>query len=945
MSTDRKSLIDSVAEAVSDGKPVDWDRAAGEATDPRTRVLLRQLRVLSEIADVHRTLPEEAASEGSTLDVSATAPPKKWCHLTVQDAIGHGAFGTVYRAWDPRLDREVALKLIPERLYRARAADVIEEARLLAKVHHPNVVTVYGADHADGFVGIWMELIEGRTLEEILDERGRFSAREAVVVGLDVCEALAAIHGAGLLHRDVKAHNVMRDRNGRIVVMDFGTGRERSWPGGIRVADLAGTPLYMAPELFTGQEASARSDVYSVGVLLYRLVTGTLPIVAKSLDDVREAHAKGQVKRLRDERSDLPAAFVHTVERALSPDPARRFESAGAFESALLGLLTASSEPPSTRSGAFAPLPGWAFSLSRRWVLAVSAVTLALAAVGLWQLVRGGGAGGGPTRQVRFLLNPPSGTEFESLALSPDGTRLAFTAGGQLRVRAFDALDATLVPESQGANAPFWSPDGRHIAFFKGTMLWRVEATGGEPRAIGPARRPSGGSWGPDDVIVYAAGHGSGLFRVSAAGGQPEALRAEHPTGATDLRWPMVLPFGGGFIYSARVPNRAGRVLFAGSLNATSASADSALVEADGNGLIVNGELLFTRGGRLFAQAFDQRLMQMTGQPRLVASQLDVNPYDEGFVDISVSTTGTLAYLGGRRPDRELRMLDRTGRVLKALGLPGEYRDLAVSPSGTQLAFEERDPETGLRDIWVMDLERGHRVRLSAYPGNDIAPTWGPNSRDVYFASQRPEGPYIMRSAIDGSAQDEIIAKFPRMVVPFDVSSDGRWLAYQRLDQTRGWDLELLPLSAPVANPDTDVTALRQSAFNENEPRLSPDGKWVLYSSTDSGSRAVYLEPVPPTGQVWRVSADYGRHPYWRADAREVFFHGRDRQLMAATIDLRSSKPIIGLPQPLFRLNFRGWDTRYHFAITPDGQRFIVNTPVDGSEPLPATIVMNWNSR
>ena len=327
-----------LAEAVSDGDAVDW-AAAGSHASPSDRRVLDALKVVSEIAGLHRTMPPSAGERPAELYAGDV-----WSHLTLREIIGRGAYGVVYRAWDPQLDREVALKLISESAQRDQAMIVVDEGRLLAKVRHRGVVTVFGAARAGGFAGLWMELIQGATFEEIIQQQGRFSAREAALFGAEVCAALAAVHSAGLLHRDVKAQNVMRDRSGRVVLMDFGTGRVRELPDEAAVADLAGTPLYMAPELFAGGPAATQTDIYSVGVLLFRLVTGSFPLPARSLAEVRLGHEQNRVRRLRDERSDLPSAFVSIVERALSRNPARRYASAGELELALTGFLATSAD-------------------------------------------------------------------------------------------------------------------------------------------------------------------------------------------------------------------------------------------------------------------------------------------------------------------------------------------------------------------------------------------------------------------------------------------------------------------------------------------------------------------------------------------------------------------------------------------------------------------------
>jgi Tol biopolymer transport system component len=922
VSTGSEPYLDRLAQAISDGDPVDWASAESDAP-PAERRLVRELRVVSEIAKLHRTYREDG------LDRTSDLPrPRVWAHLTIRESIGSGAYGAVFRAWDPQLDREVALKLISESTQADHARVVVDEGRLLARVRHRGVVTVYGAARADGYAGLWMELVEGRTLEEVLQQQGRFSAREAALIGVEVCEALAAVHGAGLLHRDVKAQNVMRDRNGRIVLMDFGTGRARDLHGDTPVADVAGTPLYMAPELFRGERASVQSDVYSMGVLLYRLVSGSFPVVARSLADVREGHAKGQVRRLRDQRSDLPAPFVHIVERALSPEPAKRYESAGALELALTALLATSIEVPT----AIARAP------RRRWLQAGAAAILALATGlggGWWLAARARPATPSELSPIRFLTYPPADNDFESFALSPDGRFVAFTAAGQLWVKAMGSVEPTRFADTQGAHDPFWSPDGRFIAYFKQSSLWVVGIAGGESRVICPAWNAMGGSWGPDRTILFAADLGQAIYRVSASGGERTIVRAQGQHGF-DLRWPAFLPSGQGFIYSARGTEQGPRTIHAVRLDG---SDDRALLESESNAQVAQGRILFVRQGKLFAQAFDEARLSATGERALVAERVPSNLYNRAdYANFSAASSGTrlLAFLGTRQVDRELRLLDRRGGDTKLAG-PGEYRDLAVSPQGTHLAFEQLDEVLGTRDIWVMDFARRQSTRLTSDPHDDIAPSWSADGQTMYYASNREGRSGLYRVRVDGTAQEELVLADAQQAVPFGVSPDGGLLVFIRSHQRRDNDLWLLRL-----NGRGEQIPYRTSTWRENDPRFSPDGKWLAYSTTDSGDRQVYIERLDRPGPRWQVSVKNGREPFWRQDGREIYYHGPDRTVMAVAVDTSRPSPLIDLPRPVAALRFRGWDVRYHFSALPDGQSFIMNVPIPGSTPAPMTFVMNW---
>jgi serine/threonine protein kinase/tetratricopeptide (TPR) repeat protein len=369
-----------LAAAVADGVPIDWRQAENTASDDE-RELVRQFKVLATVANIHRN--DEGTRTAGADDAAWAGDPEaidRWGPLELRELVGRGGYGTVYRAWDPQLTRDVALKLLNVEHADAQAFErsVITEGRLLARVRHPNVIAVYGADSHDGRVGFWMEFLEGQTLKQWVDAHGRMSSREAAIVGIDICRALAAVHGAGLVHRDVKAQNVMREAGGRTVLMDFGTGAESG-----RAARLAGTPLYIAPELFADAPATPRTDIYSVGVLLFYLVSGSFPVSGVTLSDIRQAHASGRRQTLRDVRPDLPAAFVRVVDRALSPDPTGRPATAGALEADLttsLELLTATPAPLPAP-----PRRGARYALMGSIALA-AALTVAWAS-GLWTAV------------------------------------------------------------------------------------------------------------------------------------------------------------------------------------------------------------------------------------------------------------------------------------------------------------------------------------------------------------------------------------------------------------------------------------------------------------------------------------------------------------------------------------------------------------------------------
>lgn len=841
-------------------------------------------------------------------EASNIQPGQAWGHLTLRADLGSGPRGLVYRAWNPELGLEVILAIAPDVRTDPHGRDVVHEARLLAKVRHPNLSVVYGAERREGRAGVWFELVDGETLETTLGHVGRFSAREAALIGIDVCGALSAMHAAGVLHRELTTRQVLRDRNGRIVVVPFGAGRDTVQGSHADGLSVYAEPVPAAgwPEIAHGGRPSVASDVYRVGALLHRLVSGVTP--------------PGEPRRpLADVRSDLPLGFIRIVDRALATDPAERFPSVAALEAALTTMWTpAATAPPRARR------------LRPARVMLAAALVAAVAAcgmgIGAW-LARGPAAA-----EVRFDIQPV-GEAVESIAVSRSGTMLAYTDGGRLRLRPLDS-ETSLPLAPLGARNPFFSADGQSVYYFGGVTIWRARLSGGEPQAIAQAHRPSTGAAGEDGSIVYSVENGSALMMVPP-GGSPRVLRAQVPGVRTVLQWPSLPGRGTHVLYSAIDARSGRRALYLGRLSAPPDSTDSVLLELDSNAIAIGPHVFYVDRGALIARRLDVEGGRFVGEPVVLARGLITNPYGDGQVEFSASATGAIAYVAGLPTTRTLRVVDREGRAVIDLAT-GDIRDLRVSPSGTAVAYEQIDVETGARDIWVVDINGGTPVRISRGPGHDIAPTWAPDGRRLYFLSYRAPEPVLVSAPV-GGGPETVHFSFERHAIPLEITRDGASLLYQQDDQESGWDIWLRPLSGGAP------AALVRGPAGEQMATISPDGRWLAYSSPESQGRQVYVQPLPQDGTRWRISNQHGRQPIWSADGRTLFFHGHDRLLMRLPFDTPAGALRAGrvVAQPLFTIPLRGYDLRYHYGVLPDAQRFVVNVPPPLAPSVPATVILN----
>jgi Tol biopolymer transport system component len=934
-----------LADAIADSQPIDWASASVQA-EPRDLDTLAELQVIAEIARFHH---EQASMEspGPALmsprdvepDVRDRQPLFTLGPLQVLEHLGAGAFGDVYRAWDSTLAREVALKLLRVEAGPRAAEAMAREGQLLAKVRHPNVMAVYGAQQFERGVGIWGELLDGRTLADIVNTDGPLSAEEASIFLEPVCRALTAVHRAGLLHRDVKAQNVMRESGGRIVLMDFGLGREVDLPEGMHGLELAGTPPYMAPELFRGEPASAQSDIYSVGVLAFHLVTGRFPIEGKSLSDVAARHAAGKRTRLEDLRSDLPAAFVQVVGRALDPDRASRFESAGALQNALVGVRQ-SIHPPAPAP----PRPWWI-------ALPIAALSgLAGAALAVF-LTRPPSA---PAEVLTYSLAAPEGIAFTEGArnvpvISPDGQQIAFigtelnpTAGrrvSRLYVWPLAEPRPRAIAGSEAGSTPFWSADSQSLAFVSTSggepALYRVSLSGARSERLASLWETRGGTWNRDGVFIVAK-ITSGLYRLAPDGRQVEPLttvdRARYETAHM---WPQFLPDGRRFVFFVQSQDQQHRGIYLGSLDG---SPPRRLVFADSSAVYGNGHLLYVSGSTLFAHAFDPD-RGLSGTPHAIVPRVDAT--HEARTIASVSDNGRLVYAIDKDV-RQLRWYDPSGKTGADVAT-GKFRNPALSPhdpgvlavewNGDPPASVEASPAAGRNELRLFSLPQ---ARVSPLRFVDaICPVWGPDGQLVFAKAQSGTRLDLMVVRPAAGSTPSLLVRSDENKEATDWSRDGRTVVYQELDGHGRRRLWFKPTSGGPATLAFD----QSGSFSWMNGRLSPDGRWLAYSSTESVRRDdpdIFIRELS-TGTTIQISEEGGYNPIWR-DAATLLYMDPLGWIHEA-VALRSRKSPV--PRALFATDVITPRTSLrYFDISADGRVLV-------ARPLPSTIsvMINWTSR
>lgn len=894
----------------------------------------------------------------------ALAPGTHLGPYEILTLLGTGGMGEVYRARDTRLDRDVAIKVLPAELSAdsSRKHRFEREAKIISSLSHPNICVLYDVGNQNGTEYLVMECIEGDTLAKRL-ERGELPTEQLLKIGTEIAGGLDKAHRSGVIHRDLKPGNIMLTKTGA-KLLDFGLAKPAvPSPNAITLTSAAkatpvtdqgivvGTFQYMSPEQVEGKELDGRSDIFSLGAVLYEMLTGQRAFQGKSQLSVASAILDKEPTPLNTLKPLTPPSLDHVIRRCLAKDPDERWQTARdlALELKWMVESVSQAEPLApTRQ----PRTRW------RRLAVVAAVflgfALALNAFLYW------GKTPRLAAPVRFEIPVPAGSL--NFALSPDGRQLAILAPGPdgrrlIWIRALDSLETRPLPGTENVYGPhaFWSPDSRFVAFQSGSKLKRIDISGGPPQTIcDTSASVLGGAWNKDDIIIFGT-DGKGIMQVSAWGGVPTFLTTTG--GRNEIHaFPSFLSDGRHFVY-LRAPENSG--IYIGSLDAKPEQQSSKRILATSLMAVYapssdagSGRLFFMRDGTLLAQMFEERRLELVGEPTPVAEQVGTFLLSAGF---SASANGVIAFRAGKSATAlsGLSWYDRQGKELGDAGESGtfSYDDLALSPDGTRVAATRIDPKSlgASQVIWLLDLVRVVSARFTFDLSPDLAPVWSPDSSRVAFTAARAGGTGIYQKAANGAGKEQVLvsptddAKFPN-----HWSRDGRFLLYTQQDAKTNADLWVLPLTGDGV-PSGEPMPFANTEFSEGQGQFSPDTHWIAYASDESGRVEVYVQPFPTPpggGSKTPVSSDGGNQPRWRRDGKELFYLSLDGKLMAVDV---TEGPIFkgGSPKPLFQLpatsvyNSAALDV-FRWDTTPDGKRFLINTAKTSSEPL--TVILNWTA-
>jgi eukaryotic-like serine/threonine-protein kinase len=891
----------------------------------------------------------------------------------IQSLLGAGGMGEVYRANDTRLDRTVAIKVLPSHL--SSDPDRIQrferEARTISSLNHPHICTLYDVGSQSSTTFLVMEFLEGVTLADRL-LGGALPIKEILKIGQEIADALSKAHYVGIVHRDLKPGNIMLTKSGA-KLMDFGLakpvapalGRAASAGGQLspttptlslpsltspaspltQKGHVLGTFHYISPEQLQGREADARSDIFAFGAVLYEMTTGRRAFEGKSQLSIITAILEKEPEPVSSLQKASPLALDHLIATCLAKSPDERWQSAADIARELVWIAHVPTQVPAAKGGNQI-LKGFLFA-------AVVAVGILL---GLWRPWQPSLSPG----KIEFSIFPPEKWAFDyGLAVSPNGQQVAFVVSASLGestlvLRKLNSSDSKLLPGTEGAHFPFWSPDSSQVGFFAGGKLKKidlrseaVQSVADTAEGIAPSGEGRGGDWNANGDIIFVPSPTSALYRVSANGGNPTSVTLlDASKGETSHRWPHFLPDGRHFTFLARVGiAKETDVVFIGALD--SRERQELFTASSGVQFATPGYLVFVRGRTLFSQAFSSRKLRPIGEP--VALVDGIEPEGEAgptyYAPFSANA-GVLAYTksGGLR--LQLAWHDRNGRKLEDIAHPGAYDEPALSPDGRRIALDI----IGQRNsVWVLDVARGALSRLS-FEDRAVCPIWSPDGAQIAYRTPTTdlrEFSIVVRPST-GAGNAVTLIRLPQdqggeTLYPDSWSPDGRLLLVEKVDVgTRDHgSLWLLPVHG-----DGKLQPFLSSSFNVSHASFSPDGRWVAYSSDETGRPEVYVQDFARTKKI-QISTAGGDQALWSHNGRELFYLSADHNLMVVGLEAQGADLKVNPPRLLFHAPIRSEGlsaSRINYAVSADGNRILLNELQLGNQPTATTVVVNWTT-